>query len=200
MVRAELKASDMPNTRDRILEAAQRRFSAASYEQVGLRNIAEDVGIDVAYVHRTFGSKDKLFTEVLRLSFIEERDVPVASPGLPDRLIEDMFRTLDTRNAGIDPLSIVVHSLSSATAGSILRQFIIDEFTAPMSDSIKGDGAQRAALLASLLLGIRILRDVIGLQALDKTHRNILEPLARQMITAGLGPNLETENNYTDDR
>ena len=53
-------------TRGEILCAARRRFLAESYENVGLRDIAGDVGVDVALVGRYFGSKDALFREVLQ--------------------------------------------------------------------------------------------------------------------------------------
>lgn len=44
-------------TRDRILNAAILRFARSSYESVGLRDIAADAGVDVAYVHRLFWFK-----------------------------------------------------------------------------------------------------------------------------------------------
>ena len=52
-------------TRERILKAAMLRFSTYSYEETGLRDIATDVGVDTAYVHRSFGSKEKLFREAV---------------------------------------------------------------------------------------------------------------------------------------
>jgi len=173
---------DQPSTRERILDAAQRRFASASYEQVGLRDIAGDVGIDVAYVHRTFGSKERLFIEVLRQSFLAEREVLVMAPGLVDRLVEDVFASSSTCISHIDPLSIVIHSLSSPAAQSVLREFILEEFIAPLSALHQGDGAQRASMMAALLLGIRILRDVIELKGLDNAHRSTLEPLVTRML------------------
>ena len=53
-------------TRERILKAALLRFSTHSYEETGLRDIASDVGVDMAYVHRSFGSKEKLFREAVK--------------------------------------------------------------------------------------------------------------------------------------
>ena len=52
--------------RERILKAAILRFSTHSYEETGLRDIAADVGVDMAYVHRSFGSKEKLFREAVK--------------------------------------------------------------------------------------------------------------------------------------
>jgi len=46
------------STVDRILAAAVKRFATNSYEATGLRDIASDAGVDVAYVHRRFGSKE----------------------------------------------------------------------------------------------------------------------------------------------
>jgi AcrR family transcriptional regulator len=52
-------------TRAAILEAATGRFAAESYEQVGMRDIARDVGVDPALISRYFGSKEELFRAVL---------------------------------------------------------------------------------------------------------------------------------------
>ncbi|MFD2029187.1 TetR/AcrR family transcriptional regulator [Ancylobacter dichloromethanicus] len=48
-------------TRQTILTAAAKRFASASYDEVSLRDISADVDVDVAYVHRSFGSKENLF-------------------------------------------------------------------------------------------------------------------------------------------
>ncbi len=48
-----------------ILEAATVRFAHYSYEDTRLRDIAADVDVDVAFVHRSFGSKAQLFSEAV---------------------------------------------------------------------------------------------------------------------------------------
>ena len=52
-------------TRTAILEAARDRFAAESYDDVGMRDIARDVGVDAALISRYFGSKDDLFLAAL---------------------------------------------------------------------------------------------------------------------------------------
>ncbi len=52
-------------TRQAILDAARTRFMAHSYEDVGMRDVARDVGVDAALVSRYFGGKEDLFIEVL---------------------------------------------------------------------------------------------------------------------------------------
>ncbi len=66
-------------TRDRILKAAILRFSTHSYDHTGLRDIAADVGVDMAYVHRSFGSKEKLFYEAVKASDLAPKFYPVLS-------------------------------------------------------------------------------------------------------------------------
>ena len=52
-------------TRTAILDAARERFAAESYDDVGMRDIARDVGVDAALISRYFGSKDDLFLAAL---------------------------------------------------------------------------------------------------------------------------------------
>ena len=52
-------------TRAAIHDAAMERFSRESYDDVGMRDIAGDVGVDAALVSRYFGSKEDLFASVL---------------------------------------------------------------------------------------------------------------------------------------
>ena len=52
-------------TRQAILEAARERFCAESYDDVGMRDVARDVGVDAALISRYFGSKEDLFLAVL---------------------------------------------------------------------------------------------------------------------------------------
>ena len=68
---APVRARNAAATRHSILVAATRRFLQDSYECVGLRDIAGDVGVDVALVSRYFGSKEELFREVLRGDILE---------------------------------------------------------------------------------------------------------------------------------
>ena len=52
-------------TRQAILDVARERFTAHSYDDVGMRDIAREVGVDAALVSRYFGSKEDLFTAAL---------------------------------------------------------------------------------------------------------------------------------------
>jgi AcrR family transcriptional regulator len=57
-VRAEAAAA----TRQRLLAAAWQNFASRPYEDVRLREIAEDASVTVQTLHTSFGSKDQLLT------------------------------------------------------------------------------------------------------------------------------------------
>lgn len=53
-------------TRQRILAAAEKLFSASGYDAIGMREITRAAGVNSAAVHYHFGSKEELFLELLR--------------------------------------------------------------------------------------------------------------------------------------
>jgi AcrR family transcriptional regulator len=177
------------STRERILEAAIRRFARQSYEQTGLRDIAADVGVDVAYVHRCFGSKEKLFAEAIRASVGPGRGIPnAATADLAGALARQALAREGRRShRRIGPLDIAVRSLSSPKAASILRNYILDEFITPLGARLGEPAARRAALVAALLAGLGILKDVLEIEPLRETAGGGLEQLVASAITDMLG-------------
>ncbi|WLS00682.1 TetR/AcrR family transcriptional regulator [Shinella sumterensis] len=101
-------------TRERILKAAMLRFSTHSYEETGLRDIAADVGVDMAYVHRSFGSKEKLFREAVD-AIVRPEMWFVGEPGELHQSLSDEVLS----EKGVDeirPFDIIVRSFSSPEA------------------------------------------------------------------------------------
>src|SRR5215475_8008014 len=56
---------DAAATRAAILASAQRAFAQSGYDGAGVREIAAGAGVTAMLVNRYFGSKEKLFAEVL---------------------------------------------------------------------------------------------------------------------------------------
>src|SRR6201986_5413050 len=56
---------DAVATRAAILASARRAFAAAGYDGAGVREIAKGAGVTAMLVNRYFGSKEKLFAEVV---------------------------------------------------------------------------------------------------------------------------------------
>ena len=173
-------------TRDRILDAAILRFSRQSYESTGLRDIAADVGVDVSYVHRCFGSKEQLFAEALDATIVPERLFAVATDDLPDFLAKQVFARDKTRGRStVGPLDIIIRSLTSPEASRVLRDFVRNDFIHPLADKIDQQDKTRAAVVAALLAGIGIFRNVLRINPLLEGEGGELEQILAQTI-AGL--------------
>ncbi len=160
-------------TRQRIQHAALKRFAEASYDEVGLRDIAADVGVDVALVHRTFGSKKNLFLEVFSAAASANRLLDAQTCQLGALFAQDLFETKSVRSADqIDALQLFVRSLSSSEAKSILRSFALQNFVEPLALKLRGRrAAQRAALFTACLIGVGILRDMLQIEPLQNRSK-----------------------------
>jgi AcrR family transcriptional regulator len=169
-------------TRELILTAAARRFAAHAYEAVGLRDIARDVGVDVALVHRAFGSKERLFVEALAHAVKPASAIETLSTGNGAALARRAFEDDPERETVADPLALLVRSVASPDALPLIRSFTAREFIDPLAERLKEPGAARAALIAACLVGIRIFRDVLDLEAMGDGARPRLEPLIAELF------------------
>ena len=59
-------ATGQPSRRDRILDAAEDLFSRRGYHGVSIRDITQRAGVQLALVSYHFGSKERLYREVIR--------------------------------------------------------------------------------------------------------------------------------------
>lgn len=176
------------DTRGRILEAALLRFAQYSYEETKLRDIAADVGIDVALVHRTFGSKERLFTEVVTIAFQPRQLFGVERSELSTRLAARLLEpSLDQALRVVDPLDIIVRNLLSPEAIPILRAAMARDVVEPLASKLDDPSSQRAALLAACLAGIGIFRHVLRAEPLLEEFDDRIEPLVTQIIDLIIG-------------
>jgi AcrR family transcriptional regulator len=165
------------------LEAAIKRFSEASYERVGLRDIAGDAGVDAALAHRAFGSKERLFEEAF--AAVATFDDIFASAGqdwgalFAGRLFDDESGQAASHGAA---LQMFVRSLSCPQARDIFRSFIERDVIAPMAARAGDPAAERATLFAACLVGLTILRDVVAVAPLGDAARDRSEPLVRALL------------------
>lgn len=120
--------------REQILEAAILRFARQSYEETSLRAIAADVSVDVAHVHRFFGSKELLFAEAVRATTRPERFLGT-SPGLLATKLstEPPSHKAPRHNDEVGPFDIVMRLLSSREASRILHDSALTDFIEPIS-------------------------------------------------------------------
>lgn len=167
----------------RILEAAVHRFARQSYEETGLRDIAADAEVDVAYVHRSFGSKEQLFAEAVRASTGMDRVLAGGKQDMSGHLARHVL--LHDGNASmqeVGSLDVIVHSLSSPAAARVVRECIVRDFVEPLGARLDNPAALRAAVTAALLAGIGILRNVLEIDLLREEAGGNLEDLLTTTI------------------
>lgn len=169
-------------TRERILNAAILQFSKQSYESTGLRDIAADADVDVAYVHRCFGSKERLFAESVRTSVQVERLLADAATDPVSAFTRELFTENSKRSRSQVGLDIVVRSLSSLEAAAILQRSVEDDFISILGGRLGHAGNHRAALVAAFLFGISVLRKVLHVKPLTDKEGGELEDAIRSVL------------------
>ncbi|WP_292038036.1 TetR/AcrR family transcriptional regulator [Brevundimonas sp. UBA4553] len=176
-------------TRQAILEAARERFCSDSYDDVGMRDVARDVGVDAALISRYFGSKEDLFVAVLD-SCKNGRDL---MDGPREDFGERLSREIvygevmpcqdDGAGAKMRGLLILLRSVGSAKAMDVMQRTSNNRFFDPLAAWIGGpDAPVRARLAAGLIMGMAIGRELSdGYASLDETQK---AELARRMAVA----------------
>jgi len=170
-------------TRQAMLAAARRHFARESYENVGLREIAAEAGVDPALVSRYFGGKEQLFKEALRgdmppfMEGIAREDLPAHLTSL----LLDHEKSEDEKSDKMDCLLMILRSSASTKASEIVAAAISEDMLGPMSRALAGEFAGiRAGCAVAVLMGSGILRSAMGIQPLPGPARAEL----RERLTA----------------
>jgi AcrR family transcriptional regulator len=176
-------------TRETMLASARRRFLQESYENVGLRDIAADAGVDVALVSRYFGSKEDLFREVLRSrdGWLETAIGPAELPAWLATLATREQSCEDFEN--FERLLIILRSASSPKAAEIVRASFRDNVLDPLSNMLTGPDAElRASVALSLLMGTTILRTIMDVKAPRECDGEAVRAKLTRLLAAALAP------------
>lgn len=189
----EPRARNAAATRQAMLAAARRHFARESYENVGLREIAAEAGVDPALVARYFGGKEQLFKEALRGDmppFVEG----IAREDLPAHLASlllDHEKDEEERSAKLDCLLILLRSSASTKASEIVRDAISEDMLGPMSRALTGENPQiRASLALAVLMGSGILRSAMGMGPMCDATTEELRRRLIALFTVALGDSL----------
>ncbi|WP_315834120.1 TetR/AcrR family transcriptional regulator [Bradyrhizobium prioriisuperbiae] len=180
-------------TRAAILDSARQAFARSGYDGAGVREIAAGAGVTAMLVNRYFGSKEELFAEVITTSMATPTILtPQTLQALASADIGKTFASalVGITTSGTTPLEgflIMMHSAASKRAAEIGREQIEKHYQKTLSSALSGELApQRAALLFSLVAGVQVMRQMIGLSALAKAEPaaliKLLAPLFQQLI------------------
>jgi AcrR family transcriptional regulator len=148
----------------RILESARELFSHQGYDEVGMRDIGREAGVDAALVSRYFGSKEDLFAEVLRSCGDAkdwfEGDRTDFGRELAYELVYDPSEMDDCK---LDGLLIMLRSMGSQKAAEIIRQSTHERFYAPFIKWLGGEDVEvRSRMVLGVLMGMALSRDMAG--------------------------------------
>ena len=161
-----------PDTREAILAAARESFADRGFDRASIRAIATVARVDPALVHHYFGTKDRLFQEAIDLpsvaSAIAEAlagahgDVPEAIARL---YIEHLFteRTLSFT-------ALLRTALGSPGDVPELRRTVEQQIVGVATRALGGrDAPLRAELVAAQMIGVLVLRHLVGVEPIAST-------------------------------
>jgi AcrR family transcriptional regulator len=126
----------VPDAKERLLDAAQEVFADYGYEGASIRQICQRAGVNVAGVNYHFGDKENLYVEAVKRAHgcMSHHMVPAVPPGTPAvQKLEHFIR-------GIVP---EMHAPASPTALKLMMRelahpgraagVVVDEFIRPLA-------------------------------------------------------------------
>lgn len=155
---------------------------------MGLRDIAGDVGVDVALIGRYFGGKEGLFREVLHSDKAERFNVDLAPADLPAYFADLLVQSREEeRSEHIERLLIMLLSSSSPTAARMVREAMHEDVIAPTARLLGGDDApMRATLALATLMGSAILKTIMAVEPLCEEDKNPVRARLTRLFEAAM--------------
>lgn len=187
---------DAAATRQELLQAARSRFTRLGYERTTLRDVAADVGVNLALIKRYFDSKEGLFKASLASTprFLGvEGEVPRDRTALVEVLSHQLSASA-WPEFGEHPVLMLLRVSGDERVDGLRRQALGD-FSRQVLEASGTQRAQdddelllRAELVVALGVGIAVVRSAVGLQPLrDATSDDLIGPL-RDVVDILLGP------------
>jgi AcrR family transcriptional regulator len=151
---------DSRRTRERIRAAAEALFQERAYESVGVRQIAAEAKVDQALLHRYFGSKEKLFAEIISVAFVIEDVLDEEDAALAEMLVSSAAAAPE----GFDAFRLLVRACGSPSTIAAVATAFHEQFVRPLATMLKGPNAElRASLIASHVLGLYVAKHALRL-------------------------------------
>jgi AcrR family transcriptional regulator len=178
-------------TRAAILASARQAFARAGYDGAGVREIAQAAGVTAMLVNRYFGSKELLFAEVVATTMQSTHLLTDEVLNSTDPAAGMAAALVGVTTAGETPLDgfrIMLNSASSERAAEIARGLLEEHYYSTLAAVLHGpDANERAGLLLALVAGVQVMRQMVGLSALNdaSTVARLIAPLLRQLIAPG---------------
>lgn len=186
---ASTRRRDKAATRAALLDAARSRFADHGYDGTGVRDIAQEVGVDPALIFRYFGSKEGLFAAAVQddvPSTLLGSDLPLTA--ITDRLVRDLVFADRSAGEAEHPLLVMLRSAGRPGVREQLSERVCDDYLSDFARRIDADDAAlRAELVAALILGAGVMRTAIGSPALSAASAEEAQHLIMAAVRALTG-------------
>ncbi|WP_410660743.1 TetR family transcriptional regulator [Amycolatopsis sp. lyj-112] len=178
-------------TREKILDAARRRFAEQGYDGATVRGIAADAGVNAALLHHFFGTKQRLFAESMNLPVNPDELVPRILDGPDDEIGERLVRAFlgiwQVPEGRAPFLAMIRSATTNEQVATMMRQFLERAVLARVAEA-RGVPKVRVAGVAAQMIGFALLRYVIELPPLVRASEDelvaMLAPVAQYYLTA----------------
>jgi AcrR family transcriptional regulator len=176
------------DTRGAIRAAASHQFAERGYDRTSLRSIAAEAGVDPALVAHFFGSKQKLFVEVVELPFDPAEAFQTVFAGDRDevgnRFAHFLMTLFEEPEAQRSMTGLVRAAASEPEAARMVREVVTRQILARIVEELGVDDADvRASLVSSQVVGLLMSRYVVGTEPLAS--------LPAEWVANAIGPNLQ---------
>jgi AcrR family transcriptional regulator len=174
--------------RDQIASSARRQFGERGYDRTTIRSIALEAGVDPSLVIHYFGTKERLFREVVDLPFDPDLLIasivegPIEERG--ERFARFIVDLLKDPHYGTAFTAMIRAASSNPQAASLFGERITRGVFLPLAHKLEMDRAEtRAAIAATQTIGFVTGRHILKLAALTALSDD-------EMVTL-LGPTLQ---------
>ncbi len=166
---------DAQATRDRLIMAARKAFSARGFERTTVREIASDAGVSPALINRYFGGKEQLFAEAASIDLGFPDLTQVARDQLGVTLVAHFFHRWEGRQHD-DLLRVLIRTAATNQEAAARIQNILAGQVGAMVERVAGPARarERACLIATQILGLAYARYVLGISDEDVPQRTVL--------------------------
>jgi AcrR family transcriptional regulator len=162
-----------PDTREAILRAAAAAFAEKGFDGASIRAIAADAGVDPALVHHYFGTKEQLFLATVNAPLDPTELVPrvVAGgiDGFGERLVRTLLAAWDNPAVSRAGSALLRTAVQHEWSRRMLREFLTAQVLRRAMrelDIDPAEGPTRATLVASQVMGLIMIRYIMGFEPL----------------------------------
>jgi AcrR family transcriptional regulator len=182
-------------TRQQILAAAREHFARHGFDGTSVRAVAGAAGVDPALVRRFFGTKEDLLVAALTAAMSPaERLEEALTPGrddLGERLVDYFLTVWDGEPNQSVMLGMLRSACTNERAADLLRGFIAGQVLTRLEQVLdQGQAQRRAALVASQLVGLAIVRYIVRIEPLASASadelRSLIGPTLQRYLTGAL--------------